>query len=65
MSQPGSIEENLNDKEEFSVGNSGVEHSSQSPVEGRAGELREYTWEKELGEGKDIGQAGRGQVMQL
>ena len=51
MSQPGSIAENLNDKEEFSVGNSGVERSSQSPMEGRAGELREYTWEKELGEG--------------
>ena len=42
-SQPGGIEESLNDKEELSVGSSGVEHSSQSPMEGRAGELLEYT----------------------
>ena len=42
-SQSGGIEESLNDKKQLSVGNSGVEHSSQSPVEGRAGELMEYT----------------------
>ena len=42
-SQPGDIEESLKDKKELSMGNSGVEYSSQSPVGGRAGELMEYT----------------------
>ena len=40
-SQPGGTEVSQGDKKALSTGNSGVEHSSRDPVEGRAGELTE------------------------